>query len=121
MNIEKFDTLCEQYLITVYSNVVAYHSIKANENDDGLVVNGTFYFKSGKEKNTSFIFKMQELTKRGKTKFVGYNSDISGEKKIFTMTGEVENNTFTPKSFIYKYRAKDTTGVVCRLYGNMKG
>lgn len=121
INIEKFDTLCEQYLKKVYCNVSMYHTIKTNECDGELIIEGTFYFNSGKEKNTTFIFNMRELTKRGKTKFVGHNSNISGEKKIFTMTGDIINNTFTPKSFIYKYRAKDVTGVVCRLYGNTKG
>ena len=117
---EEFDNLGESYLKKVYNNVDSYQTVKASSNGNTLKLEGLIKFKSGKTKKTSFVFESSTITKSGKAKFIGENTQISRGKKSFTLTGSLKNNKFIAESLNYNYRAKDVgSGKSTRVYGTV--
>ena len=117
---KEFDDLGESYLKRVYNNVDSYKTVKASSNGNTLKLEGLIKFKSGKTKKTSFVFESSTITKSGKAKFIGENTQISRGKKSFTLTGSLKNNKFIAESLNYNYRAKDVgSDKSTRVYGTV--
>lgn len=114
---ETFDKLGESYLKNNYNNVSSFKTSAVRMSPDKLVVEGKINFKSGKSKNTSFIFEGKDITKRGKMKLIGENAQITKGRKAFTLTGRVSGNKFITESLNYNYSTRDNNGKHIRLYG----
>ena len=117
---ESFDEVTESYLREVYSNVKNFKTTGVSRSGRTLTVEGVITFKSGKSKNTSFLFEAVGITKRGKIRLVGMNESITRGKKPYTMIGQVKNKKLMVESFNYNYRQKDMEGRSVRLYNTCK-
>lgn len=119
---EGIDEVSESYLKNVYENVQSFKTSKATlKGDNKMIVEGVITFKSGKKAKTHFIFESQEVTKRGKLKFLGENKQISKNKKAFTLIGSVKDKKLLIESFNYNYTGIDSkTGKTKRLYGTIR-
>lgn len=117
---ESFDEVTESYLREVYSNVKNFKTTGVSRSGRILTVEGVITFKSGKSKNTSFLFEAVGITKRGKIRLVGMNESITRGKKPYTMIGQVKNKKLMVESFNYNYRQKDMEGRSVRLYNTCK-
>ncbi|MBO7734834.1 MAG: hypothetical protein J6S67_19900 [Methanobrevibacter sp.] len=117
---ESFDELGESYLKKAYSNVVSYKTSSAKMDGKQLVIEGVIKFKSGNEKNTSFVLESKEITKNGKTRFIGENMQICKGRKAFAVGGSVTNGKFISEKLNYDYRTRDTkTGKSKRVSGTV--
>lgn len=116
---ESFDELGEAYLKKAYSNVESYKSVSATANDNRITVEGVIKFKSGNEKKTKFVLESKEVTKSGKSRFVGENLQIAKGKKAFTVFGTLSEGRFVTESLGYDYRAKDKNGKSKRISGTV--
>lgn len=117
---EDIDELGESYLKKVYENVNSFKSKNCKIENGKLIVEGVIGFKSGKEKNTSFVFESVNTTKTGKVKILGENKGISKCKNAFTFTGKVDNKKFIAESLTYKYNVKaDKNDTAKRIYGRV--
>ena len=116
---ESFDELGEAYLKKAYSNVESYKSVSATANDNRITVEGIIKFKSGNEKKTKFVLESKEVTKSGKSRFVGENLQIAKGKKAFTVFGTLSEGKFVTESFGYDYRTKDKDGKSKRISGTV--
>lgn len=118
---EDFDGLGESYLKRIYNNVESYKTVKASSGNNKLYLEGVITFKSGNKKKTNFVFEAFEATKSNKAKFIGENTQISKNKKAFTISGKFNEGKFIAESLNYNYRAKDAvTGKSKRIYGTVK-
>ena len=94
--------------------------MRASSSGNTLKLEGLIKFNSGKTKKTSFVFESSTITKSGKAKLIGENTQISRGKKSFTLTGSLKNNKFIAESLNYNYRAKDAgSGKSTRVYGTV--
>ena len=117
---EDVDELGESYLKKVYENVNSFKSNNCKIENGKLIIEGVIGFKSGKEKNTSFVFESVNTTKTGKVKILGENKGISKCKNAFTFTGKVDNKKFIAESLTYKYNAKaDSDDTAKKIYGRV--
>ena len=116
---ESFDELGEAYLKKAYSNVESYKSVSATANDNRITVEGVIKFKSGNEKKTKFVLESKEVTRSGKSRFVGENLQIAKGKKAFTVFGTLSDGRFVTESLGYDYRAKDKNGKSKRISGTV--
>ena len=116
---ESFDELGEAYLKKAYSNVDSYKSVSATANDNRITVEGVIKFKSGNEKKTKFVLESKEVTKSGKSRFVGENLQIAKGKKSFTILGTLSEGKFVTESFGYDYKTKDKSGKLKRISGTV--
>ena len=116
---ESFDELGEAYLKKAYSNVESYKSVSATANDNRITVEGVIKFKSGNEKKTKFVLESKEVTRSGKSRFVGENLQIAKGKKAFTVFGTLSEGRFVTESLGYDYRAKDKNGKSKRISGTV--
>lgn len=117
---EEFDDLGESYLKRVYENVANFKTSKVSTKGNTLKVEGIIKFKSGAQKNTTFLFEAKDITNSGKVRFVGENLQISRGKKSFTLTGSLSKGKLISESLNYNYRTKDASGKSIRLYGTIK-
>lgn len=117
---ESFDNMGESYLRKVYDNVESFNTTRVVENGNGWIVEGIINFKSGKSKNTEFIFEAATLSKGNTLTFKGGNPQITRGSKAFAIRGKVDNKKFITESFRYNYKQKDTTGKSVRVYGTIK-
>lgn len=117
---DSFNDLGEAYLKKVYENVNSFKTTSVKENKNSLVVEGVITFKSGKTKNTKFVFESYAATKNGKVTFKGLNEHMSRGKKSFTLNGTINNKKLVSESLTYNYRTKDSTGKSTRVYGTVK-
>ena len=101
----KFDSLVTKYLKENYSNVKAYKTTDAGifKDTNRVVMEGIITFKSGKEKQTKFIFEAKEITNKNLLKLVGINEMFS-KGKAFTLLGKVDNNKLLSESLAYRYK-----------------
>lgn len=120
MDTDTFDDLGESYLKEVYSNVKSYKTTSIEATNQGMKLEGVITFNSGNKKNTSFLFESHTSTKSGKLKFLGSNEQILEGKKIFTLSGSLNNKNLICESLTYNYRTKGTNGKPVRLYGTVK-
>lgn len=112
----KFDRLAKKYLNEVYENIESYvtrHAALDNKANK-VFLEGLITFKSGKTKDTKFVFEAREITKKGKLKFVGVNETFT-TKKAFTLVGQVEGKNMLSESLTYSYKLNDK-----KVYGQVK-
>ena len=112
--------LGESYLKNIYSNVSSYKTTDCATKGNKLFIEGLITFKSGKKKSTRFVFEAKEVTKRGKVKFIGENTQITPNKHPFTLLGKVKNGKLLAESFTYNYREQNPkTKKSQRVYGRV--
>lgn len=116
---ETFDNMGESYLKNVYENVDSFKSSSVKEKGNKWIVEGVIGFKSGKKKNTQFIFEALN-TSNGVLTFNGSNKQISKGNKSFTLKGVVDCKKFFTESLRYNYKQKDANGKSVRVYGTVK-
>ena len=115
-----FDELGEKYLRKVYENVKSYRTTKGSTKGNTLKLEGVITFKSGKQAKTNFIFEAKSITKSGKLKFLGENTQFAKGKRAFVLTGTNNKGKLMVESLNYNYTAKDAkTGKSQRLYGRV--
>lgn len=114
---ESVDELGESYFKKVYENVKAYKTTGVKTNGNTLIVEGKIKFNSGRVKKTSFKFESLDMTKNGKVRFVGDNTQLTEGKKAFTLTGRVEGKKLIAESMNYNYKHKGNDGKLTRVYG----
>ena len=117
---DNFSELAESYLKKIYSNIESFKLKEASTSDCEILLEGIVTFKSGKEKDTAFIFRPDRITKTGKLKLIGENVAITSNKKAFTLTGYMKDSKLMLESFNYKYneRSKANNKSV-KLYGTI--
>lgn len=117
---ESFDELGEAFLKKSYSNVEGYHTTSATATGNKLVIEGVIKFKSGNEKPTSFILESRDITKSGRSRFIGENRQLCNAKKAFSVRGQIKEGRFISESLNYDYRARDAkTGNPKRISGTV--
>lgn len=105
LDIDRFNNIANTYLTEVYSNVDSFTTTNATVDDKNnkLVIEGIIKYKSGKSKNTKFEF-LGESIKNGKYIFKGLNETFAkNNKKAFTLTADIKNNTLISESLDYNY------------------
>ena len=118
---ESFDELGESYFKSAYSNIDSYKTSCVKAEGKRMVIEGVIKFKSGKEKATSFVLESKEITKSGKSRFIGENMQICKGKKAFALNGTINGGRFISESFNYDYHTKDIkTGKSKRISGTVK-
>ena len=112
----KFDKLTKKYLNEVYENIDSYitRRVELIESSSKVLVEGIITFKSGKTKNTKFVFEAKEITKKGKIKFVGINETFT-KKKAFTLVGSINGSNMLSESLTYSYSVDSK-----KVYGQVK-
>ena len=117
---DEVNKLGESYLKNIYSNVSSYKTTDCATKGNKLFIEGLITFKSGKKKSTRFVFEAKEVTKRGKVKFIGENTQITPNKHPFTLLGKVKNGKLLAESFTYNYREQNPkTKKSQRVYGRV--
>ena len=117
---ESFDELGEAFLKKSYSNVEGYRTTSATATGNKLVIEGVIKFKSGNEKPTSFILESRDITKSGRSRFIGENRQLCNAKKAFSVRGQIKEGRFISESLNYDYRARDAkTGNPKRISGTV--
>ena len=117
---EEFNELGESYLKKVYENITSFKTTQVSLPKDKLIIEGIIAFNSGKQKKTSFIFEAKDITKSGKLRFIGENTQITRGKKAFTLFGSFDSGKFIAESLNYNYRTKNSSGKSSRVYGTLK-
>lgn len=104
---KKFNTVTENYLTNVYSNVQSFETTACNLEDNKLIVEGVIKFASGKTKNTTFTYETKKAI--GRTIVLeGLNADFASEK-AFTLSCKVDTeNCLIVESLNYKYTIDNT-------------
>lgn len=104
---KKFNTVTENYLTNVYSNVQSFETTACNLEDNKLIVEGVIKFASGKTKNTTFTYETKKAI--GRTIVLeGLNADFASEK-AFTLNCKVDTeNRLIVESLNYKYTINNT-------------
>lgn len=112
----KFDRLAKKYLSEVYSNIESYVTVDGyvDNKNNKVIIEGKIKFKSGKLKDTKFVFEAKEITKKGKIKLVGINETFA-TKKAFTLVGAVIGSKLLSESLTYSYKVADK-----KVYGQVK-
>lgn len=99
---ESLNKLINRYLESTYNNVESYTTTSSKLDEGCLTISGTIKFKSGKEKETSFVLSECVVTKGGKYKLSGINETFS-DSKAFTFIGNVVKGNLVCESLSYKY------------------
>ena len=116
-----FSVLGKKYLQEVYNNVSDFTTTKGAIDGNKIKLEGVITFNSGKKAKTNFIFEGKEITKKGKVRFLGENTQITPKRNAFTLSGTIKQGKLLAESLNYNYRAKDmTTGKIVREYGTVK-
>ena len=117
---DSFDELGESYFKNVYDNVSSFKTSSVSDKDGKVVVEGVIKFNSGKSKKTNFVFEATKSKVKGKTVLLGENTQITPNKKAFTLKGAVKDKKFVCESLNYKYNTKDVDGAFRRIYGTAR-
>ena len=116
-----FSSLGKKYLQEVYNNVSDFATTKGAIDGNKIKLEGIITFNSGKKVKTNFVFEGKEVTKKGKVRFLGENTQITPKKNAFTLNGTIKEGKLFVESLNYNYRAQDTsTGNRISLYGTVK-
>ena len=97
---ESFNKKITESLCAVYENVESFTMTDCTLNESTLVVEGDIAFKSGKTKNTSYIFEAVENT--DSIKLTGSNTDLFENGQI-GMTCNIINESLQATTLDYKY------------------
>ena len=116
-----FSSLGKKYLQEVYNNVDDFTTTRGAIDNNKIKLEGIIVFNSGKKVKTNFVFEGKEVTKKGKVRFLGENTQITPKKNAFTLSGTIKQGKLFVESLNYNYRAKDnSTGNSTRIYGTVK-
>lgn len=124
INEESFSDLANKYVHRVYENVDNYENTNCTIDGDKVILEGKINFKSGKSRDTKFIFEADSI-RNGKLTFVGLNESFSSAKKAFRIAGKLVEGKLEPETLVYNYRAKlneskDSTRVFGRVMTSLK-
>lgn len=106
---KRFDKLVNKYLSATYNNVESYSTTKIGVDDfeNKIVLEGVIKYKSGKEKNTTFIFESKTVTKTGRHRFVGINETFTNSRNAFSLYGRItKDGNLKCESMRYSYNVK---------------
>lgn len=106
---ESFNRLVGNYLNNVYSNAKSFKLKEAKSIDGQLKITGTIDFKSGKSKDTTFIFEKVANRKsiaKNKARFVGLNETFTDKKNAYVLRVSVKDKKLVAESLRYDYPAK---------------
>lgn len=108
LNIDRFNKLANNYLTNLYENVESFTTTNAevNDEDNRLMIEGIIKYKSGKTKNTRFIFEAKQITDNNKYLFEGYNETFSSKRDAFKLKANIKDNTLFTESLKYTYAVK---------------
>lgn len=112
-----FENLVNKFLNEVYENVDHFtlNEGKIDDEHGTLKLEGTITFKSGKTKNTTFLFEGVEVAKNGKIRFNGLNETFSKSNKAFRLTTSLKEGKLLAESLIYEFGADAK-----KIYGRVK-
>ena len=101
-NVDKdmVDEVTEECLKENFNNVKFFRSNNITKRNNKLIVEGVIGFKSGKKKNTKFMFESYK-TNRDKVVFLGENKDVTKNKSL-SLVGKVVRNKFISESMKLK-------------------
>lgn len=101
-NVDKdmVDEVTEECLKESFNNVKFFRSNNIIKRNNKLIVEGVIGFKSGKKKNTKFMFESYK-TNRDKVVFLGENKDVTKNKSL-SLVGKVVRNKFISESMKLK-------------------
>ena len=94
------DEVTEECLKENFNNVKFFRSNNITKRNNKLIVEGVIGFKSGKKKNTKFMFESYK-TNRDKVVFLGENKDVTKNKSL-SLVGKVVRDKFIPESMKLK-------------------
>ena len=95
-----YDKLTEAYLKRIYSNVSSFKTKKVDIDNNKLIVEGVISFKSGKHRNTTFIFENISRSKKGSIILEGTNKTFTNTRKAYKLRSSLKNNKLVPESMI---------------------
>ena len=99
-----FNKHISAYLTEVYGNVDHFELTNCHIDDNKLITEGIIYFKSGKNKSTSFTF-----TRKNPNLMEGYNKDISDKNAFWVETiGEASDSVLCTTAIKYNYEINGT-------------
>ena len=112
-----FEGLINKFLKEVYENVDKFKLTEGSIDDEHgtIKLEGTILFKSGKSKNTTFLFENAGMSKNGKIRFNGLNETFSKSNKAFRLTTSLKEGKLLSESLIYEFGADAK-----KIYGRVK-
>ena len=101
-NVDKdmVDEVTEECLKENFNNVKFFRSNNITKRNNKLIVEGVIGFKSGKKKNTKFMFESYK-TNRDKVVFLGENKDVTKNKSL-SLVGKVVRGKLISESMKLK-------------------
>ena len=118
-----YDKLTEAYLKRIYSNVSSFKTKKVDIDSNKLIVEGVISFKSGKHRDTTFIFENISRSKKGSIILEGTNKTFTNMHKAYKLRSSLKNNKLVPESMIYHYvnrKLNEAAGAKSTIYGRVK-
>lgn len=103
---EGLSKLITEALTSVYDNIDSYSVSDAEVKDEKLIVEGLINFKSGKTKNTEFVFESIRQSKNNKCIMKGTNTMLSESKNGFVLKGRLEDKKMICESLTCNYVTK---------------
>ena len=116
---ENFNILGNKFLKTIYENVQNFETISASTKGEQLKLEGIITFKSGRKKNTSFIFEAKDISKTGKVRFLGENNQLCSGKRPFMISGSLQDKTYIIESMNYNFTTKNANGESTKVRGTV--
>jgi hypothetical protein len=102
-----FNTLTENYLTTVYSNVKSFETTSCSLENNKLIIEGVIKFTSGKSKSTTFIYEAKNTVNHSII-LEGVNTDLANGK-AFVLNCKIDTeNCLIVESLNYNYIIENT-------------
>lgn len=108
---ESFNRLVNNYLKKTYNNVESFKRTDVGTTGKQLRLEGVITFKSGKTKNTSFIFERvadKRTISKKSVRFVGMNETFTDKKNAFVLRAKLNNKKLVAESLRYEYPVKSS-------------
>ena len=108
---ESFNRLVNNYLKKTYNNVESFKRTNVGTTGKQLRLEGVITFKSGKTKDTSFIFERvadKRTISKKSVRFVGMNETFTDKKNAFVLRAKLNNKKLVAESLRYEYPAKSS-------------
>lgn len=106
---ESFKRITETYLKNTYSNIKSFEINSAELVENLLKLNGKIEFKSGRTKDTTFVFEKVDKTDsiaKNKARFVGLNETFTDKKNAYVLNVSLDKKSLIAESLRYNYPAK---------------
>ena len=100
-----------QNLKKTYNNVESFKRTNVGTTGKQLRLEGVITFKSGKTKDTSFIFERvadKRTISKKSVRFVGMNETFTDKKNAFVLRAKLNNKKLVAESLRYEYPAKSS-------------